>query len=209
MKRPLLVTDCDEVLLHMARHFRRWLREERNIDFSLEGRAFADSMRRSGSDEPVDEEEMWQLLGDFFDTQMHTQTPIPGAVEAIARLQQDADVVVLTNLADKRNEARTRQLRRFGITAPVVTNQGLKGAALLRIVEQYGASQAVFIDDIARHHESVARVAPQVRRLQFCGEPEIAPMVPCAFEAGHADARIDTWDKALPWLLRTLHGEQV
>jgi hypothetical protein len=207
MSRPLVVTDCDEVLLHMVRHFREWLDAEHEVDFVLEGHAFRDSMRRRGSSDPMTEKEMWSYLNLFFDTQMPHQTPIAGAVEAIAELQREADVVILTNLQDKRNEARTIQLRALGIEAQVYTNQGPKGGALARIVEHFGPSRAVFIDDIAVHHESAADTVPHVHRLHFCGEPAIAPHVPCAHTAGHAHARIDRWDEALPWLLKTLHGE--
>lgn len=205
MSRPLVVTDCDEVLLHMVRHFREWLDAEHAVDFVLEGHSFRDSMRRRGSPDTLSEEEMWDYLNLFFDTQMPRQTPIAGAVAAIAELQREADVVILTNLQDKRQEARTRQLRDLGIHAQVFTNQGPKGAALARIVDHFAPSRAVFIDDIAVHHESAAGVVPHVRRLHFCGEAAIAPHVPCAFTAGHADARIDQWDAALPWLLQTLH----
>lgn len=207
MSRPLLVTDCDEVLLHMVRHFRDWLDTEHDVVFELEGNPFAQSMSRRDSDEPLSEAQVWELLGGFFDTEMERQTPIPGALEAIADLQQDADVVVLTNLVDHRNEARRCQLQRLGLDAPVYTNQGPKGAALRRIVEEYGAKRAVFIDDIAQHHASAAEEISHVHRLHFCGEPAIAPHVPCAFEAGHAHARIDSWDAALPWVRKTLHGE--
>lgn len=206
MSRPLVITDCDEVLLHMVRHFRDWLDTHHDVDFSLEGNAFAQSMRRRGETEPLSEEQMWELLGGFFDTQMPTQTPIEGAVAAINTLQQDADVVVLTNLIDKRNEARVAQLRDHGIAAKVFTNQGPKGGALKAIIEQYNPSRAVFIDDIANHHESAAEFVPQVKRLHFCGELAIAPHVPCALEAGHADARIDVWADALPWIQTQLHG---
>ena len=37
MSRPLLITDCDEVLLHMVRHFGVWLRESHDIDFDVAG----------------------------------------------------------------------------------------------------------------------------------------------------------------------------
>ena len=208
MSRPLVITDCDEVLLHMVRHFREWLDTDHNVDFALEGDPFIQSMRRRDSDVAMTEAEVWDLLGKFFDTQMHTQVPIAGAVEAIAGLQRDADVVVLTNLTDPRNAARTRQLRDLGIDTKVYTNQGPKGAALARIVEEYAPSRAVFIDDIAKHHESAAEMVPQVRRLHFCGEPAIAPHVPCALSAGHAHARIDDWERALPWVLETLHGDE-
>ena len=34
MGRPLLLTDCDEVLLHMVAHFQDWLGEAHAIDFA-------------------------------------------------------------------------------------------------------------------------------------------------------------------------------
>ena len=131
--RPLVVTDCDEVLLHMVRHFREWLDAEHDIDFALRGDPFLQAMRRRDSAQAMAEEEVWGLLNLFFDTQMHVQQPIEGALAAIQELQRDADVVVLTNLMDHRNEPRVRQLRDLGIAAPVFTNQGPKGAALRRI----------------------------------------------------------------------------
>lgn len=207
MTRPLVVSDCDEVLLHMVRHFRAWLDREQGVEFTMKGQNFARSMRRRGSDQPLSEAEMWDLLGAFFDTEMHTQTPIEGAVEAIAELQREADVVILTNLVDERNEARCKQLLSVGINAPVYTNQGPKGGALSRIIAERTPTRVVFVDDIARHHESARQEVPHGFRLHFCGEPELAEHVPCAFEAGDAHARIDTWREALPWILETLHGE--
>jgi FMN phosphatase YigB (HAD superfamily) len=205
--RPLVITDCDEVLLHMARHFRDWLDVEHAVDFLLEGNPFRDSMRRRGSMEPLADEDVWRYLQLFFDTEMPRQTAIEGAVQAIAELQREADVVVLTNLQDHFAESRRSQLLAFGIDAPVYTNQGPKGAALKRIFEELGPSRAVFIDDIAQHHASAAELLPEIGRLHFCGEPALAPHVPCALQGGHAHARIDTWNEALPWLLDRLHGE--
>ena len=207
MSRPLVITDCDEVLLHMVRHFRDWLDTEHDVAFQLEGNPFVQSMRRRNSDADMTEDEVWSLLAGFFDTQMASQTPIPGAVDAIAELQRDADVVILTNLLDKFNQTRADQLRDLGIDAKVYTNQGPKGDALARIVAEHGASRAVFVDDIANHHASAAETIPTVHRLHFCGEPAIAGHVPCAVEAGNAHARIDNWAEALPWILETLHGD--
>jgi hypothetical protein len=208
MSRPLVVTDCDEVLLHMVRHFRDWLGDEHGIEFLLEGNPFVQSVRRKDSDRPVEEAELWGLLNAFFETEMARQTAIAGAAAAIAELQREADVVVLTNLVDRFGESRRNQLRDHGIEVEVVTNQGPKGEAVRRIVEAHAPARAVFIDDLAQHHASAAEVLPDIARLHFCGEPAIAPHVPCALKAGHAHARIDTWDEALPWLLETLHGSR-
>ena len=206
MSRPLVVTDCDEVLLHMIRHFRDWMGEQHGVHFDLGGNPFAGDFLLPGRSEPLSYEEKWQFLDAFFDEQMGRQTAIAGAVDAVAELQREADVVVLTNLQDRFNAARAAQLRAHGFATRVVTNKGPKGAALKRIVDDYAPSRAVFIDDLAHHHASAAEVLPDISRLHFCGEAAIAPHVPCAFTLGHAHARIDTWDEALPWLLETLHG---
>jgi hypothetical protein len=206
MTRPLVVTDCDEVLLHMVRHFRDWLGEDHGIDFRLEGDPFVQSMKRKDSGDLVAEDDVWRLLQSFFDTEFDRQTEIEGAAAAMAELKREADVVVLTNLLDKYRDGRAQQLLTHGIELPVFTNQGPKGEALRRIVEQYGAVRVVFIDDIAKHHESAAGLLPHVSRLHFCGEPAVAPHIPCALQSGHAHARLDTWAEALPWVLETLHG---
>ena len=207
LPRPLVVTDCDEVLLHMVRHFRAWLDEAHAIEFPLDRNPYA-GMRRRGAAEPMADAEKWRYLDLFFDTEMPRQTAIDGAVAAIGELQREADVVELTNLADRYNAARAAQLRGHGVEVPVFTNQGPKGPALQRIVEHYAPSRAVFVDDLAHHLASAAEVLPDVSRLHLCGEPAVAPHIPCALAAGHAHARIDTWAEALPWLLETLHGDK-
>ena len=208
MSRPLIISDCDEVLLHMIAHFRDFLGEEHAVDFAWDGGSFVNSMRRRETGEALLDAEMWDLLNLFFDTEMHRQTAIPGAVEAMRELGEHADVVILTNLMDHRAEMRAAQLADHGIDARVFTNQGPKGPALLKIIEEYAPSRAFFIDDIAAHHASVAADASDVTRLHFVGEPAVAPHVLCAFSSGHAHARIDTWEEALPWLLERLHQEK-
>lgn len=204
MSKPLIISDCDEVLLHMIVPFGQWLNETQDVSFQLIGNDFGKAIRDKQSGEPVEPAEIWRLLNLFFDTEMHRQTPIIGAVGAINALKEHADVVVLTNLHDKHNAARKRQLEQHGIDVRVFTNQGPKGPALQAILDEYKPSKAVFIDDLAQHHGSAAELVPHIDRLHLCGEPTLAPHITCGFEAGHAHARIDTWDHALPWLLSRL-----
>lgn len=207
MSRPLVITDCDEVLLHMIAPFRDWLGETQGVNFALAGHDFARSMTYAATGEGVPTAEMWQLLTRFFDTEMSRQYPIAGALEAMHRLGEVADVVVLTNLGDQHRDARTEQLAGHGLGVKVYTNQGPKGPALARIVAEYAPSQAVYIDDLAQHIGSAAELVPHVHRLHLCGEPLLAPHIPCALAAGHAHARIDTWDQALPWLLERIYQD--
>ena len=207
MSRPLIVSDCDEVLLHMVAPFRDWLSESHGIVFDMAGGDFAQAMRRRDGGAPVPMDDIWRLLNLFFDGEMHRQAPIAGAVAAVSALAEHADIVVLTNLLDHRLEHRTRQLADHGMRLRVFTNQGPKGPALQAILDEYRPRRAIFIDDLAQHHGSVAELAPHVSRLHLCGEPMIAAHIPCALEAGHAHARIDDWATALPWLLDRLYAE--
>lgn len=204
MGKPLIISDCDEVLLHMIVPFGQWLNETQDVSFKLIGNDFGKAIRDKRSGEPVEPAEIWRLLNLFFDNEMHRQSPIIGAVGAINTLKDHADVVVLTNLHDKHNAARKRQLEQHGIDVRVFTNQGPKGPALQAILDEYKPSKAVFIDDLAQHHGSAAEMVPHIDRLHLCGEPTLAPHITCGFEAGHAHARIDTWEHALPWLLSRL-----
>ena len=202
-----MITDCDEVLLHMIAPFRDWLDEAHDIAFELSGHEFHKAMTRRATGELVEPEQVWPLLNLFFDSEMHRQHPIAGSVAGVAALAEHADVVVLTNLQDHRQQTRTSQLAELGINLRVFTNQGPKGPALQAILDEYAPSRAIFIDDLAQHHGSVAEIAPQVSRLHLCGEPMIAPHISCAHKAGHAHARIDDWATALPWLLDRLYSD--
>ncbi|WP_295636858.1 HAD family hydrolase [Novosphingobium sp.] len=204
MSRPLVITDCDEVLLHMVAPFRDWLGEVHGIDFSMKNSDWGNALTYRDARGQVEPKEIWQLLNGFFDSEMYRQKPIVGAVESMTRLGEHADVVVLTNLNDHRQEARAQQLRDVGLPLRVFTNQGPKGPALKAILDEYQPSRAVFIDDLPQHHDSVGQLTPEVMRLHLCGEPLLAPHISCAHLAGHAHARIDTWEHALPWLLDTI-----
>lgn len=195
--KPLLITDCDEVLLHMVRHFGMWLGEAHDIEFTPNGADFATSMRRRSDDSVIEREEMWGLLEGFFPAEMERQTLVPHAREALAALAERAEIVVLTNLGDHCREHRIAQLATHGIAHRVECNQGGKGGPVARLVEEFGAPVAVFVDDLAHHHESVAKHAPQVFRLHMIAEPSLAPRVPAA---PHAHARIDDWREARAWI---------
>ena len=203
MKRPLLITDCDEVLLHMVSHFDAWLGEAHDIRFAFETGNFGQAMTHRATGELVDRDRVWPLLTEFFQGEMHRQTLVPGALEALGQIGEVADIVVLTNLGDEAHPWRVDQLASHGIRHEVVCNRGGKGGPVRDIVARRGASAAVFVDDLPVHHASVAKHAPAVWRLHMVAEPRLAPAVPRAPEAHE---RIDDWAAATPWILDRLRG---
>jgi hypothetical protein len=201
MSRPLLVSDCDEVLLHMVVPFRDWLDEVHHIHFDLIHGDWGEALRHKHDGTQVERGAVWNLLNGFFETEMHRQQPIDGALEAIARIAEVADIAILTNLMDHHNERRGAQLRAVGIDAPVHTNQGGKGEALARIIQNFQPSVTVFVDDLGHQHDSVAELLPDVWRLQLVGEPILWDRV----KPSHAaHARIDIWADAETWITEKL-----
>ena len=194
--KGLLICDCDEVLLHMVRHFGVWLRETHDIDFAHESGDFAAMTRRGGGPKPT-QEEMWELLHGFFPAEMGRQTLVPHAREALAALSHVADVVILTNLTDANREPRIAQLLGHDMNYRVETNTGGKGDPVSRLVAEFGNPVTVFVDDLAVHHSSVAKHALGVHRLHMVSEPSLAPHVA---PAADAHARIDDWQAAQAWI---------
>ena len=202
MSRPLLITDCDEVLLHMVSHFDAWLDEAHGIRFAFETGDFGGAMTDKASGELVSVDRVWPLLDEFFRSEMHRQTIVPGAVEALGRIGEVADIVILTNLGDEAHPWRVDQLAKHGIAHEVVCNQGGKGIPARAIITRHSAVRTAFVDDLPVHHASVAKHAPEVFRLHMVAEPRLAPGAPAA---EHAHARIDDWPTAADWLLERLN----
>jgi hypothetical protein len=198
MSRPLLITDCDEVLLHMVGPFGQWLDEHHDIEFALHEADFGKALTRRADNSIVEPDHIWPLLDAFFTTEMHRQTLVPHARPALATLAELADIVILTNLTDEFHAGRVAQLEAVGIRHRVRCNQGGKGEPVAEIVAEYQPTATVFVDDLEHHHASVARHAPQVWRLHMVAEPRVAHHRP---QAPHAHARIDDWAEALPWIV--------
>lgn len=195
--RPLLITDCDEVLLHMVKHFRTWLDEHHDIDFEIGAGDFHRSIRRRSGEATLRQEEMWALIRGFFPAEMERQTLVPHAADALATLAEVADIVVLTNLVDECQQPRIDQLAAHGIHHRVVCNQGGKGGPVAALVEEYGSPVTVFVDDLPVHHTSVAKHAPGVHRVHMVSEPELAGAIA---PAADAHVRIDDWREAQLWI---------
>lgn len=200
MSRPLVICDCDEVLLHFVGPFADYLSAEHGLSLHLDSFALSGNIRR-GDGTTIDAAGFMPLLDGFFDTHMVSQTPTPGAAAALAALAADCDVVILTNVDDRHNGVRTAELARHGMPYRVVCNSGPKGAPIRQLIDDCGAKLVAFVDDLPSHHSSVKRAAPDVFRLHMVADPRLRSLIPAAADA---DARVDDWPTALPVLQAAL-----
>jgi len=203
MSRPLLICDCDEVLLHFASPFRDYLDEVHALELRFDSFALGGNIRHRATGALADDLHMPALLDHFFETRMSHQPLVDGVAEAIAHLQSLADIIVLTNIEDHHQAGRVAQLAALGLPFEVQSNQGPKGPAVAALVKGRPLNSVVFVDDMPPHHRSVAKHAPEVHRLHMVAEPMLRDLVPAASEA---HARIDTWPHARTWIEARLRG---
>jgi hypothetical protein len=200
--RPLLISDCDDVLLSFAPHFGEWLAETEGFTFDVGRPGFAGALHDADG-APVAAERVLPLLDLFFEKEMHRQALVPGALDALRTIGEEADIVILTNIGDRYRANRVAQLEAFDIRHEVLCNQGGKGRPVAELLGSMRPSAAVFVDDLDVHHQSVTKHAPGVWRLHMIAEPERAARTP---PAPDAHARIDLWPAAVPWILERLAG---
>jgi hypothetical protein len=202
MPRPLIICDCDEVILHMVVPFKGWLDADHGIDFDLTVPGFLDALKRRPCGTVLKPEDIWPLLDRFFASEMHRQYAADGALAALQRISLHADIAILTNIGPEHQDARKAQLLGHGLNFPVTGSKGHKGAPAARIAEYYAPSMVLFIDDLPQHHRSVAEYLPDAWRLHMVCEPALAPIIPAA-SAAHA--RIDDWASAESWIMQRIN----
>jgi hypothetical protein len=200
--RPLLISDCDDVLLHFAPHFADYVADVHGCHFALGRPGFVGALT-DGAGEPLPPERAWELLNGFFDAEMHRQHLVDGALDALRTIGREADIIILTNIGDQYRANRIAQLEKLEIRHRVLCNQGGKGRPVAELIAEMKPDVTVFVDDLPVHHESVAKHAPDVWRLHMIAEPRMAAASPAS---PFAHARIDRWDEALPWVLEKLRG---
>ncbi len=186
--RPLLAVDADEVMVYLAEHLARYLPtigfRMRLTQYQLEGSIFP-----ADCEIPVPFDNCLRLIDRFFDDETLNQQALPGAVEALARLSAQAQVVVLTNVPRHARDLRRRNLAALGMGYPMVENAGGKGRALFWMAAHADAPVA-FIDDSLKQHESAARRAPEVTRIHFVGAGHLRRILP---ESPAAHHRVEGW----------------
>lgn len=200
MARPLVICDCDEVLLHFAVPFRGYLAAVHDMDLRFDSFSLAGSIRRRTGG-GITQADVEPLLDGFFDTHLDTQYPAAGAVEALASLAEDADIIILTNVKDMIRTRRGAELARHGMPYEVICNRGPKGPPVAALIAERRPTTTVFIDDLPPHHSSVAQHAPEVHRLHMVADPELRGLIPAAPDA---HARIDDWPAALDHIREVL-----
>jgi hypothetical protein len=199
---PLIVSDCDEVLMQFLVGLETYL-ETQGLWLDLQSYALTGNIRHRDTNEVFAAAGMPDLMKGFFAASTHALLAVPGAAEALKALSSRAQIVVLTNvpLADK--ETRARSLAAQGMGYPVIANKGLKGGAVRKLAHMVEAP-VFFLDDIPHNIASVAAAHAPTHRVHFIADPRLARLMG---PAEHSHFHTSDWALAHDFISARLEEE--
>ena len=93
-ERPLVLVDVDEVLGLFMQGFGRYLAEQ-GLEFRIDRFALFQNIYRPGATEHLDVLEGRKHFDAFFSTRCHEIEPAPGAIAALNKLANAAEILIL------------------------------------------------------------------------------------------------------------------
>lgn len=189
--RPLVVLDVDEVVLEFVTPFSRYLDRQGYRLLTETFRLHGNVVRRT-NDEPADRETVSNLLDSFFAAQDEWQTPAEGAVAAVARLAENADVVLLSAMPHRHFAVREKLLGRHGVTAPLVPTEAAKGPAIAAM-RRKGVPVA-FVDDLPTNLASAREAVEDIHLVHLMAHPGFRALLQPLPEGVHS---ADDWAQAV------------
>jgi FMN phosphatase YigB (HAD superfamily) len=195
-KRPLIVCDVDEVVLHMISHLEEYLHARELMFLKYEYR-LTGNIAGKADRQLLSTDEVRRHLLSFFDEISHSQDMVPGATEALNTLAANWDIVFLTNLPGGHNKpVREQLLAGLGLPFPVLTNSGPKGGAVAALASGRPAP-VVFIDDSPTNHASVHATLPSAVQIQFIADRRFLETSP---RVDHIDLLTGDWQETAAYI---------
>ena len=143
MSRPLLISDCDDVLLHFAPHFADWVAEAHGLDFPARRAGLRAARSGDANGAPVDPRAGLAAARPVL--RRRDAPPAPRRRRASRRCARSAtrptsssSPISATNIAP----TGSRNWKRFDIRHRVLCNQGGKGRPVLELIERDAAERA-------------------------------------------------------------------
>jgi len=191
--RPLLVVDVDDVLLEFVRPFIAYL-DAGGFRLGLKSFKLHGNIVEKNGGAPVADERVSQLIDSFFGAQSDWQKAVEGAVETIAALSENAEIVMLTAMPHRHRQVRRAHLDRIGFPYPLLTTESAKGPAI-RQLRGDGHRHVAFVDDIPHNLVSVRSAVADAHLFHLMAMPSLRALLPPLPES---IAPVDSWTEAHP-----------
>jgi hypothetical protein len=185
--RPLVLIDVDEVLGLFMQGFGDFLKSH-DLEMRIDRFALFQNIYRPGAAEHLDLAEGKTLFDAFFAGHCDQIEAAPGAIDALNRLSNHAEILILSNAPAQAERLRTEWLRKHGLEHPLILNTGPKGPIAAGLVAQTSHPTA-FVDDLLGNLDSVSDHSPLTATFQHVADLRLRPHAP----RSDRHPRIDDW----------------
>ncbi len=198
---PLMIFDADEVLVHFAEPFSNYLKKH-NHRLHLTGYRLDNAIKKAETDDVADPETAKDLVWGFINEETKNQPAAKGAPEALKKLQEYAQIIILSNVPHSVHDDRVLNLKSIGMDYPLISNEGMKGPAVKEILKDHKAG-SFFIDDNPYQVESVYKDNQDTVCVHFSVCDLVKPYMP---KAVGASIEPTSWDDLVSKLIDRLKG---
>ena len=198
---PLMIFDADEVLVHFAEPFSNYLKKH-NHRLHLTGYRLDNAIKKSETDDVADPDTAKDLVWGFINEETKNQPAAKGAPEALKKLQEYAQIIILSNVPHSVHDDRVLNLKKIGMDYPLISNEGMKGPAVKEILKDHKA-ESFFIDDNPYQVESVYNDNQDTVCVHFSVCDLVKPYMP---KAVGASIEPTSWDDLVSKLIDRLRG---
>ena len=197
--RPLLVLDVDDVVLEFIRPFPHFLKS-RGYGLTLASFRLTGNIAETASGRLIEQPEVTTLLGDFFDAQADWQSITDGAAEALARLGDRAEIILLTAMPHRHRGVRRAHLDALGLNYPLLTTEMAKGPAVARLRGESGRP-VVFVDDQPHNLASVRELVADANLFHLMADNSLRAFLPAVPDDVVV---VEDWHEAGPKIVTAL-----
>jgi len=198
---PLMIFDADEVLVHFAEPFSTYLKKHKHR-LHLTGYRLDNAIKKAETDDVADPDTAKDLVWGFINEETKNQPAAKGAPEALKKLQEYAQIIILSNVPHSVHDDRVVNLKTIGMDYPLISNEGMKGPAVKEILKNHKA-KSFFIDDNPYQVESVYNDNQDTVCVHFSVCDLVKPYMP---KAVGASIEPSSWDDLVLKLINCLKG---
>jgi len=198
---PLMIFDADEVLVHFAEPFANYLKKH-NHRLHLTGYRLDNAIKIAETDDVADPDTAKDLVWGFINEETKNQPAAKGAPEALKKLQEYAQIIILSNVPYSVHDDRVFNLKSIDMDYPLISNEGMKGPAVKEILKNHKA-KSFFIDDNPYQVESVYNDNQDTVCVHFSVCDLVKPYMP---KAVGASIEPSSWDDLVLKLINCLKG---
>ncbi len=152
---------------------------------------------------PVENMDMSKIMPDFFSSETENLELVKNTKKVLQRLSKFLQIVVLTNLPHKDKGKREIAMIKNNLNFPVITNSGVKGEAVKKILNKINAA-SFFIDDMPLNIDSVSKECPETHCIHFLQDERINKLMPTPKSA---TIKLNNWLDVENYIMKNLEKD--